>query len=108
MPCRIAKSARVDPLSVLGEETEIGPGCVIGPDVRIGRGTRLSGHVCLIGIVELGEYNTIRPFVAIGGTPQDVSYNGEATRVQIGDHNTIAERVTIHRGTEKDGGITRM
>jgi UDP-N-acetylglucosamine acyltransferase len=59
-------------------------------------------------MVELGEYNTVRPFVAIGGPPQDVSYRGTATGVQIGDHNSIDERVTIHRGTEKGGGATRI
>jgi UDP-N-acetylglucosamine acyltransferase len=108
MPSRIAKTARVDPRAELDDATEVGPGCVIGPEVQIGRGTRLSSHVCLLGRVQLGEYNTIGPFVAIGGTPQDVSYRGTPTRVEIGDHNTIAEQVTIHRGTEKDGGVTRI
>lgn len=108
MPARIAKSAQVDPLSVLGETTEIGPSCVIGAGVEIGSGTRLSSHVCLMGDVKVGENNTIRAFVAIGGTPQDLSYRGTATRVEIGDENTIAERVTIHRGTEKGAGVTRI
>ena len=108
MPSGIAKSARVDSRSVLGEGTEIGPGCVIGPDVQIGRGTRLLGHACLTGIVRIGENNTIHPFVAIGGPPQDVSYGGEPTRVEIGDGNMIATRVTIHRGTVKDAGVTRI
>ncbi len=108
MPSGIAKSARVDSRSVLGEGTEIGPGCVIGPDVRIGRGTRLIGHVCLTGIVRIGENNTIHPFTAIGGPPQDVSYRDEPTRVEIGNNNTIGTRVTIHRGTEKDAGVTRI
>jgi UDP-N-acetylglucosamine acyltransferase len=108
MPIGIAKSARVDPRSVLGEETEVGPGCLIGPGVQVGRGTRLIGHVCLLGNVRIGENNTIHPFVAIGGTPQDISYRGEPTRVEIGDGNRIGGRVTIHRGTEKDGGVTRI
>ena len=45
-------------------------------------------------------------FVAIGGEPQDLSYWGAATRVEIGDHNMIGDRVTIHRATEKEDGIT--
>lgn len=108
MPSRIAKSARVDPRAFLDESVEIGPSCVIGPEVRVGRGTRLSSHVCLLGVVELGEFNTIGSFVAIGGEPQDLSYHGSPTRVEIGDHNLIAERVTIHRGTEKEDGLTRI
>ena len=108
MLCRIAKTARVDPRALVDEGAEIGPGCVIGPDVQVGRGTRLSSHVCLLGAVELGEYNTVESFVAIGGDPQDLSCHRSPTRVEIGDHNMIAERVTIHRGTEKEDGLTRI
>lgn len=108
MPCRIAKSARVDPRALLDEEVEVGPGCVIGPGVQIGRGTRLASHVCLLGLVKLGEFNTIGSFVAIGGEPQDLSCQCTPTRVEIGDHNRIAGRVTIHRGTEKEDGLTRI
>jgi UDP-N-acetylglucosamine acyltransferase len=108
MTCRIAKSARVDSGASLDDDAEIGPGCVVGPHVRIGRGTRLTSHVCLLGEVTLGEYNTVGSFVAIGGDPQDLSSNPDTTRVEIGDYNIIAERVTIHRGTEKDDGLTRI
>lgn len=108
MSCRIAKSARVDPRAELDDEIEIGPGCVIGPDVEIGRGTRLASHVCLIGVVKLGKHNTIRPFVSIGDSPQDTSYRGTDTRVEIGDHNIIDERVTIHRASENGDGATSI
>jgi UDP-N-acetylglucosamine acyltransferase len=108
MPCRIAKSARVNPRAVVDEDAHVGPSCVIGPDVRVGRGTQLASHVCLQGVVTLGEFNTIRSFVAIGGDPQDLSYHDSPTRVEIGDHNVIADHVTIHRGTEKDQGLTQI
>ena len=108
MPCRIAKSARVDSRAFLDDETEVGPGCVIGPEVRVGRGTRLSSHVCLLGAVRLGEFNTVGSYVAIGGDAQDLSDHRSPTRVEIGDHNIIAGRVTIHRGTAKDDGLTRI
>jgi UDP-N-acetylglucosamine acyltransferase len=108
MACLVAETARVDPRARLAEDVEIGPGCFIGPDVEIGRGTRLLGQVCLLGVVVLGEFNTIGPYVAIGSEPQDYSYWGTPTRVEIGDHNTIGERVTIHRGSEKEDGITRL
>jgi len=104
----VAESARVDPGARMADDALIGPGCVIGPDVVIGRGTQLVGHVCLLGAVRIGEFNTIGPYVAIGGEPQDLSYWGTATRVEIGDHNQIDERVTIHRGSEKEDGITRL
>ena len=96
------------PVRRVAEDAIIGPGCVIGPDVEIGRGTELVGHVCLLGSVTIGSYNTIGPFVSIGGEPQDLSYGGSATRVEIGDYNRIHERVTINRGSEKEDGITRV
>lgn len=108
MACLTTELSEIDPRAQVANGTLIGPGCVIGPDVEIGRGTRLIGHVCLLGVVRIGEFNTIGPFVAIGGEPQDLSYWGTATRVEIGDHNQIFERVTIHRGSEKEDGITRL
>ncbi len=108
MSCRIEKTARVDPRAHLDEQAEIGPCCVVGPGVRVGRGTRLSHHVCLMGTVRIGEYNSIGAFVAIGGAPQDLAHRDAATRVEIGHHNTIAERVTVHRGTDKEDGVTRI
>ncbi len=108
MAILIADTACVDPHAELADDVEIGPYCVIGPDVRIGRGTRLLGHVCLMGVTSLGEENTVSPFVVIGGDPQDVSYHGDPTRVEIGDHNIIREGVTIHRGTTKEAGVTRI
>lgn len=104
----VAESARVDPGAQVANDAIIGPGCVVGPDVEIGRGTELVGHICLLGSVKIGEFNRIGPFVAIGGEPQDLSYWGSPTRVEIGDHNVIHERVTIHRGSEKEDGITRI
>jgi UDP-N-acetylglucosamine acyltransferase len=40
--------------------------------------------------------------------PQDLSYAGEPTRLELGDHNTIREFVTISRGTAKGGALTRV
>ena len=36
--------------------------------------------------------------------PQDLTYKGEPTRLEMGDHNVIREFVTINRGTVKGGG----
>lgn len=100
--------SQIDPRAELGFDVEIGPFCTIGPDVTIGRGTRLMSHVCITGEVTLGEFNTIGPFVALGQAPQDLSYKGTATRVEIGDHNVLHQGVTVHRGTEKEDGTTRI
>jgi UDP-N-acetylglucosamine acyltransferase len=108
MAILIADTACVDPRAELADDVEIGPYCIVGPDVKIGRGTRLIGHVCLLGHTTLGQFNTVSPFAVIGGDPQDASYKGAATRVEIGDHNIIREGVTIHRASEKEDGVTRV
>jgi UDP-N-acetylglucosamine acyltransferase len=104
----IADTACIDPRAELGEAVEVGPYCVIGPDVKIGRGTRLLAHVCIDGVTSVGEWNVVHPFTVIGGAPQDVTYHGSPTRVAIGDRNVIREGVTIHRASEKEEGITRI
>jgi UDP-N-acetylglucosamine acyltransferase len=108
MATLIADTACVDPRAELGDEVEIGPYCVVGPGVKVGRGTRLVGHVCLLGGTELGEGNVVWPFAVLGGDPQDTSYRGEPTRVIVGDRNVIREAVTIHGGTAKEDGATRV
>ena len=108
MASTIADTACVDPRAEIADDVEIGPYCVIGPDVKIGRGTRLLSHVCVYGQTAIGEHNLISPFVVLGGDPQDVSYQGTPTRVEIGDHNIIRENVTVNRATEKEDGLTRV
>jgi UDP-N-acetylglucosamine acyltransferase len=108
MPTLIADTACVDPRAELGDDVEIGPYCVIGPDVKIGRGTRLIAHVCILGVTTLGAQNIVHPFAVIGDDPQDISYRGAPTRVEIGDHNVIRESVTINRGSEKEQGLTSI
>jgi UDP-N-acetylglucosamine acyltransferase len=60
------------------------------------------------GPAKIGADNQIHSFAVIGGDPQDVSYRGEPTRLEIGDRNIIREYVTITRGTAKGGGVTRV
>ncbi len=104
----VADNVTNDPRAEIADDVEIGPFCVIGPQVRIGRGTRLENNVTLMGRVDIGEHNHIFPNCVIGGHPQDISYRGTDTCVVIGDHNIIREAVTINRGTEKEEGITSL
>ena len=104
----IAENVSIHPRAEIDDDVEIGPFCVIGPNVKIGRGTRLENHVTLMGNVAIGEENHIYPNVVIGGEPQDISYRGTDTQVILGDHNVIREGVTINRGSEKEDGITAV
>lgn len=104
----IADHVSIDPRAEIGDEVYIGPFCVIGPKVRIGRGTRLENSVTLMGRVTIGEENHIYPGAVIGGEPQDVSYHGTDTEVRIGNNNIVRELVTINRASEKEDGITQV
>ena len=104
----ISDKALVDPRATLAEDVEIGPFCVLGPDVTIGRGTRLLNHVTVMGRVTIGQSNRLYPGVVIGGEPQDLSYRGSPTQVLIGDHNVLRESVTVNRGSEKEEGLTTV
>lgn len=108
MAIDISPLASVDSRAVIDDDVSIGPFCVVGPQVQIGRGTRLQNNVTIAGRVTLGEHNRIFAGAVIGGEPQDLSYNGSDTAVVIGDHNTIRECVTINRGTEKEHGLTTL
>ena len=104
----VADNVSIHPQAEIDLDVEIGPFCVVGPDARIGRGTRLENNVTLMGRVTLGQNNHIWPGVVIGGEPQDLSYRGSDTQVIIGDHNVIRECVTINRATEKEDGVTTV
>jgi UDP-N-acetylglucosamine acyltransferase len=104
----IHPSAVVDARARVPESCTIGPFCLIGADVELGEHCELLSHVVLTGPTKLGSYNRIFPFAVVGMGPQDLSFKGEPTRLEIGDHNDIREYVTIHRGTIRGGGLTTL
>jgi UDP-N-acetylglucosamine acyltransferase len=104
----IHPTAIVAPGAVIPDSCTIGPYCTIGPDVKLGDACKLVSHAVIDGRTSLGARNTVYPFASVGVAPQDLKYNGEPTETAIGDDNTIRECVTISRGTEKGGGITRV
>jgi UDP-N-acetylglucosamine acyltransferase len=101
----IAHSARVHPSAIvapeadLAEDVQVGPFVVIEGAVRVGPGCVLRPGCNLIGPLSLGCDNQVFSHAVLGERPQHLKYNGEATRVEIGDHNIFRESVTVHRGT---------
>ena len=101
-------TAIIDPSAKISDSAVIGPYCVIGADVEIGARTELKSHICVEGPIRIGEDNFFYPYSSIGGEPQDLKFHGERTSTEIGNRNKFHEFVTIHRGTEGGGGVTRI
>jgi UDP-N-acetylglucosamine acyltransferase len=101
-------TARVASSAVLGAGVKVGPYSVVGAGVRIGAASVLASHVVIDGDTEIGAENRFYPFCSVGLAPQDKKYQGEHTRLVIGDRNVIREFVTIHPGTAGGGGLTRI
>ncbi len=97
----VAKSAR------LSEGAEIGPYCIVGERVKIGKNSKLLSNV-IIEDTEIGNNCIVYPFTIIGLPPQDLKYKGERTSVRIGDNNIIREYTTIHRASVGGDGVTKI
>ncbi len=106
LPPEIDARAIVDPGAKLGRNVSVGPWSIIGPDVEIGDDCWIGPHVILKGPTVLGRGNRIYQFSSVGEDTPAFAYQGEPTRLVMGDHNVVREGVTIHRGTVQDQGET--
>ena len=108
MAPNIHSLACVEDGAVLGDGVEVGPHCYVGPSVKLADNVKLLNHVSIHGQTDIGEGTRIFPFAAIGGEPQDLKYQGEPVRLEIGANCTIREGVTMNTGTGGGGGVTRV
>ncbi len=108
MSARVHPLAWVDPSAVLADDVEVGPFARIGPEVEIGEGSEIASGAQIQGPTRIGRGNRIHPNACVGTDPQDLKFAGERVSLEIGDRNEIREHVTIHRGTGKGGGWTRI
>lgn len=104
----IHPTAIVDPKARIAGTAEIGPYCIVGAEVEIGAGTRLMANVYVEGPAWIGEENIFFPYSTAGVASQDLKYKGERAETRIGHRNKVREFVTIHRGTEGGGLVTRI
>lgn len=101
-------TAIIDPGARLSPSVSVGPYSVIGEGVELGEGCEVMSHVVLGGPMRAGGENRFFPYASVGLAPQDLKYQDEPTRLEIGDGNTFREFVTVHRGTVEGGGVTRI
>ena len=104
----IHKTAIVDSKAKISSNVSIGAYSVIGSGVEIGENTTIDSHVSIIGNTKIGKNNKIYPFASIGNDPQDLKFDGEQTKLEIGNNNRIREYVTINPGTKGGGGLTKV
>ncbi len=100
--------AVIAPDAKLAADVEVGPFAIIGPGVEIGPGCSVGAHAIIERDTRLGARNRVHQFASLGSNPQDKSYKGEPTRLEIGDDNVFREFCTVNRGTAKDQGVTRI
>jgi UDP-N-acetylglucosamine acyltransferase len=101
-------TAIVDSRAELDSSVEVGPYCLLGAGVKIGKESKIYSHAVIQGRTTLGEGNEVFPFATIGSIPQDLKYKGEPSELLIGNRNTIREYVSLNPGTAGGGMVTRV
>ena len=101
-------TAIIDPRARIADDVSVGAYSVIGAEVEIDAGSSVGSHTTIEGPTRIGRDNHIGSHAAVGGDPQDKKYHGERSELVIGDGNTVREFVTLNRGTEDGGGVTRI
>lgn len=96
----ISPLAYIHPNAKIGNEVTIEPFAVIHEDVTIDDHSHIMSHAVIARFARIGKHCTVFPGAVVGAIPQDLKYAGEDTTVEIGDHTTIRECVTINRGTQ--------
>ena len=101
---KIHPNAIIKEGAIIGKNCEIGANCYVGENVVMGANNIMYSGAIVDGYTTLGDGNKIFPYAVVGTDPQDLKYNGEPTRLLIGNNNTIREFATINRsnGTDED------
>jgi UDP-N-acetylglucosamine acyltransferase len=105
MTSLIHPSAFVHPHAQLDDGVSVGPWCLVDSGVVLGEGVTLESRVHVYGGSKIGARTRVFDGAIIGADPQDLKYQGEASRLEIGEDCLIREYCTVNRGTG-EGGLT--
>lgn len=104
----IHPSAFVHPNAKIHDTAVIGPWCLVDAGAEIAEGVVLETRVHVYGGVSIGKGTHVFDGAILGAPPQDLKYDGEDTRLEIGENCIIREYCTLNRGTVQGGGVTRL
>ena len=105
----IHPTAIVEDGARIGADVTIGPYSLIGGDVTLADGVdrrRPRHHPS--GARRSARARASRRRSISAATPQDLSYRGEDTAIEIGADCIIRENATVHRGTVHGRGMTTI
>ena len=104
----IHSTAIIEDGACIGADVTVGPFALIGSQVTLADGVMVDARVIIRGRTTIGPRTRIWAHAYIGGDPQDLSYGGEDTAVEIGADCIIRENATVHRGTARGRGVTTV
>ena len=104
----IHQSAIISTSAKIGKDVKIGPFTIIGDNVEIGDNCEIMHHSVVDKNTKIGKDSKVYPFCSIGTDPQDITFQGEDTFVEMGSGNLVREFTTINRGTAKGGNLTKI
>lgn len=95
--------AYIHPDAKIARNVVVEPFTTIHNNVTIGSGTWIGSNVTIMEGAVIGENCRIFPGAVISAIPQDLKFDGEDSKVIIGNNVTIRECVTVNRGTSAYG-----
>lgn len=91
----------------LGQNCKIAKTAIIEDGVEIGDNCEISDYVIVRAGTKIGSNCKIYPHAVIGESPQDRSFQGEFSQVEIGNNVIIREFTTIHKAVGQ-GQVTKV
>lgn len=99
---KIHPTAIVDATAELADDVEVGAFAIIKGKVTVGAGTIIHDRTHILGETHIGERCKLGPLAFLGLDPQHIRYQGENTRLVIGNDVIIREMASVHRSFMSD------
>lgn len=98
----IHPTAVVSPRAQMAPDVKIGPYAVVEGPCEMGSGVEIGAHVVIHPFVRLAAGVKVGPHSVLGGAPQDLSFKGQETWLEVGANTVLREGVILHRSTQEE------